>query len=156
MRVGVDANLSFRTVNALSAVFSDSERLDAPTFECVGSGPAESDVMWISQFASDGGSAIIGVDRRIIAKPHEIRALHEAGLSACFLDFGQNGAKLHFQTGAIVNLWPRLNAIWIDARNPIILRAKVLPSLSWHQIEELQFEMDGDVPRVRHMAFRED
>src|SRR5689334_14806672 len=129
MRVGVDANLSYRTVNALNAVHADSENPAAPVFECVGAGEADSDAQWLSEFATSGGNAILGIDKHILSRPHEVKALKEARLSACFLDFGVKGAKLHFQTGSLVNLWPRIAAIWVPARKPVILRAKVLSSL---------------------------
>lgn len=153
MRVGVDANLSYRTVNALNAVYADSENQNAPVFECVGAGEAESDAPWLSEFAKRGGNAILGVDKRILSRPHEVKALQEAGLSACFLDFGANGAKLNFQTGSLVNLWPRISAIWMPSSGPVILRAKVLSSLSSHSIEELDVTIDGDIPKVSHRKF---
>lgn len=156
MRVGIDANLSYRTVAALNALYADPQNASCPTFECVGAGEAQSDAPWISEFAKAGGTALIGVDKRILARPHEVKALAEAGLSACFLDFGKGGAALNFQSGSIVNLWPRLHEIWLSANQPIILRAKVLQTLSWHQLEQLEFELDGEVPKVRHSKFRDD
>lgn len=156
MRVGVDANLSYRVVDALNAIFGDAKNPKAPTFEQVGVGRADSDAPWIADFANEGGRAILGVDKRIIARPHEVQALREASLSACFFDFGKKGARLNFQSGSILNLWPRIEAIWTSSRKPIILRAKVSANLDWQRLEQLDYEMDDGVPRVRHIAFRED
>lgn len=156
MRVGVDANLSFRTADALRALFSDSSNQKAPIFEPVGAGSAQSDAPWIADFAASGGNAIIGLDKRILARPHEVKALQDAGLNACFFDFGRSSAQLHFVSAGIVHWWPRIGGIWAAEKGPTILRVKVTTALSWQGLEQLQFEMDGDVPRVRHEVYRDD
>jgi hypothetical protein len=155
MRVGVDANLSFRTADALTALFSDPDNSKSPKFECVGSGSAESDAPWITEFASSGGDAIIGLDKRILSRPHEVKALQEAGLNACFFDFGKAAARLHFVSAGIVHWWPRLEGIWQAEKPPIVLRVKVTTALSWQGLEQLRFEIDGDIPRVHHEAYRD-
>lgn len=155
MRVGVDANLSFRTAAALTALFSDPRNSKAPSFECVGGGAAKSDEPWISEFAATGGNAFIGLDKRILSRPHEVKALQDANLNACFFDFGKSAAKLHFVSAGIMHWWPRIEEIWVAEKSPTILRVKVTTALSWQGLEQLKFEMDGDVPRVHHEAYRD-
>lgn len=153
MRVGIDANLSSRLANALGALFSDSAVSSAPIFQPVGIGPATSDVLWLSDFAASGGNAIIGQDRRILSRPHEVQALNDAHLHACLFDFGQSGAKGYFQAASIIHWWPRLHQVWSMSVVPVILRVKPTNSLNWNGLEELRYELEDGVPRVRHAAY---
>ena len=141
MWVGVDANISVRIVQALSALYSTSR------FQQVGTGPAGSDAPWIAEFAKRGGQGVLGLDRQILAKPHEVSALQTSGLAACFFDFGRAQVP-KLQAAAIIYLWPSIERRWEDSPGTI-LRVKATPNLSAIKLETLEFWLEAGVPRVR-------
>ncbi|MEA1940798.1 MAG: hypothetical protein U9P68_00990 [Pseudomonadota bacterium] len=103
MRVGLDANLSPRLVDALNALYGNKQL----SFERVGSSP---DSVWLPEFSADGGSAFIAQDKRILSRPHEVVALANSGLHGFFLNYGKGGAKFPYIAAHVVFWWPAIKS----------------------------------------------
>lgn len=145
MRVGLDANISIRLVSALAALY------DRHTFQQVGAGKAESDVLWLDEFASNGGEVLIGLDRRIMSRPHEVGALQRSGLKCCFFDF-KRAARLNIQAAHIAYSFPILIEKWESTAIPRVLRYTADTRLTMTALSGMEFFEDGGAPRVRKIA----
>ena len=117
MLVGLDANISPKVVRALSELYS------AHTFQSVGVGKANSDAPWISEFAIDGGDGYLGLDKQILNRPHEVKALQESGLHSCLFDFGKLSG-LSPQAAISIFVLPRIAKAWLELEGEVVLRAR--------------------------------
>ena len=141
MKVGIDANLSERTVRAMNALFSGNEL----SFSLVGAGKASSDAPWIGEFAREGGTAFIGLDKAIMRRPHEVEALVNSGLYAFFLDFGKSQLRGHEIASYLIHWWPEFQRS-IGGENRIF---RTSPNQRpYHTLQALRIELVDGVKRV--------
>ncbi|MEM6555535.1 MAG: hypothetical protein AAF642_06660 [Pseudomonadota bacterium] len=138
----MDANISPKVVRALSALFPAHE------FCSVGTGKADSDAPWISEFASAGGDGFIGLDKQIHNRPHEVKALQESGLNSCLFEFGKL-VGLSPQAAVLVYAWPKIANAWQEARGGLVLRLRPTLNLNSMRLEQLEFWIDNGQPRLR-------
>ncbi|MEQ8404819.1 MAG: hypothetical protein RKE49_06965 [Oceanicaulis sp.] len=101
MKVGLDANLSRRLVDAMNAIHGRDDQ-----FVQVGAGPAHSDAPWITAFSNDGGQVLIGADQAILKRPFEVEALSDSGLHAFFLGYGKANPKGYVIASFLIWWWP--------------------------------------------------
>jgi len=141
VKIGIDANLSGRMVEAMNALFAN----DDLSFVQVGAGRADSDAPWIGAFAAQGGAAFVGADKAIMRRPHEVEALAKSGLYAFFLDFGKSQPKRHDIASYLIHWWPELEKrIGTDHR---IFRTPP-NQRQYDKLQKLRIELVGGVKRV--------
>lgn len=104
MKVGLDANLSPKLVRALNELYGRAD------LEFVSVGAGKDDVVWLPEFAASGGDAMIGMDQKILSRPHEVHALIQSGLTAFFLNFGKAQPRINMIASRVIYWWPYFEA----------------------------------------------
>lgn len=69
------------------------------------------DETWIAHFAAGGGNAILSGDRKMRARPSQIRAIRESGLVAVFMSSGWSQAAGPEQAAQVVFWWRQIETI---------------------------------------------
>lgn len=139
MKIGVDANLSVRIANALNALFADQN------CEFIPVGIGTDDAIWISDFARQGGNAFIGLDKRILSRPNEVKALHDSGLYAFVFSFGKVMPQRHKIASRIIDWWPACASHLKDDDRVF----RIPPGAkSYDKIETLRFSLRSGAPSV--------
>lgn len=66
------------------------------------------DISWITDFSRNNGNVIISGDANIHNKPHQLLALHNAGLISFFMEGQWCSQQLHTQAAHIIKWWPAI------------------------------------------------
>jgi hypothetical protein len=69
-----------------------------------------SDEHWITSFGKDGGTAILTADTDFVKRPHQVMAVHDAGLRIVHLPPKWANAPLHLQIAHLLIWWGRIEA----------------------------------------------
>ncbi len=74
------------------------------------------DQIWVRQFASAGGEAIIGGDFAMTKKPHEVVAIAETGLRLVVLDQRWPRESKHVQISYLFYWWQHIESVLVSAK----------------------------------------
>jgi hypothetical protein len=66
------------------------------------------DETWLPRFAQESGNAILSADRKMLARPNQIRAIAATGLVGIFLPRRWAESRRHIQAAHILYWWPRI------------------------------------------------
>lgn len=80
------------------------------------------DEIWVRKFAAAGGQAIVTGDAAMMARPHEVAAIKEAGLILIVLPKNWTTWRLHLQLAHLAFWWPRIEATLAVAKAPSCYR----------------------------------
>jgi hypothetical protein len=72
--------------------------------------PRTADETWVPRFKIEGGEGILSADRKMLARPHQLAAIRDAGLVGVFLSPQWAEAKRHAQAANLLWWWPRIEA----------------------------------------------
>lgn len=73
-------------------------------------GQGQADEHWITQFANDGGEAILSADKDFLTLEPQVNAVFDTGMRVIHLPKRWGLAKGHLQAGFILQWWPRIEA----------------------------------------------
>lgn len=135
MRIRADEHVSLGIVHmvrdlALSAPFELTS-----VYETAQRGT--DDAYWVTQFADDGGDAILTADTDFFKKPHQVVAIYRTGLRVIYLPPKWANAQRHLQAAHILMWWRRIAQKLLDA-NP-----REVWVVKWNVSE------DGDLERKK-------
>lgn len=68
------------------------------------------DETWIPRFVAEGGRVILSADRKIMARPHQLKALIDGGLIGVFLPAKWAESRGHAQAAHLLWWWPKIEA----------------------------------------------
>lgn len=77
----------------------------------------ESDVYWATQFAKEGGTAILTADTDFFKKPHQVIAIQRTGLKVIHLPARWQNARCHLQAAHILLWWKRIEQKLTECKN---------------------------------------
>ena len=106
MKVRADENVSIKIVQAIRLVCLSSTWELSHVREH--HGPRTHDETWLPRFAAEGGKAFVTGDARILARPHQLVAVRDAGLSSIVLSQEWTEAKRHDQAAHLIYWWPKI------------------------------------------------
>lgn len=66
------------------------------------------DEHWATQFANEGGHAILSADKDFHTKPNQIIAIQRTGLKVIYLPAKWQGAQCHLQAAHVLLWWDRI------------------------------------------------
>jgi hypothetical protein len=66
------------------------------------------DETWVPQFVSEKGRGILSADRKMLARPHQIRAIKDGELIGVFFSHEFAEAKRHQQAALVLWWWPKI------------------------------------------------
>jgi len=66
------------------------------------------DVHWVTQFGKEGGKAIISADTDFFRRPHQVMAVHDAGLMIIHMPHKWANAPRHLQAAHMLAWWKRI------------------------------------------------
>jgi hypothetical protein len=114
LKIRGDEHVSPEVVDAVvRSALSEGFTLDCIT-EIGARGSA--DVHWITAFAEEGGKAILTADTDFIRRPHQVMAVHDAGLAIIHLPPKWQNAQLHMQMAHLLIWWKRIEAAVSEAK----------------------------------------
>lgn len=74
------------------------------------------DQHWVTVFAKEGGRVILSADTDFLKRPHQVMAVHDAGLSIIHLPGRWANAELHLQMAHLLIWWKRIEAALAGAK----------------------------------------
>jgi PIN like domain len=89
---------------ALSAGFEFSSVIDSGH-------RGSTDVHWVTAFGSEGGKAILTADTDFFSRPHQVMAVHDAGLMIIHMPPKWANAPCHLQAAHILAWWRRIEVV---------------------------------------------
>ena len=75
------------------------------------------DEYWATEFAKDGGDAILTADTDFFRKPNQVVAIDRTGLKVIHLPSRWANARAHLQAAHILMWWPRIE-VKLHEANP--------------------------------------
>lgn len=107
MKIHADENVSHRLVEALNLAGVKHSEIELSSVYSVGH-KGWSDVDWVSEFAADGGRAILSGDKDFQRKMPQIRAITNTGLIVILLPERWNTANLNIKAASILIWWDEI------------------------------------------------
>jgi len=101
-------------------------------------GARTADETWVPKFATEGGKAIVTADANMLARPHQILAIHQSGVVGLILPHTWATAKRHIQASSLIYFWPEVEALFFAAQLGDFWRMS--PKLHRGQIEKLDID----------------
>ncbi|MBS4046130.1 MAG: DUF5615 family PIN-like protein [Alphaproteobacteria bacterium] len=74
------------------------------------------DETWIPRFAREGGQVILSGDRKMLARPHQIKAIAESGVIGVFLSSQWAQAQRHIQAAHLIHCWPEIERALLESK----------------------------------------
>ena len=105
MKVRLDENLSYRVAGAIRAILTGRTGLHVDWVRDIHP-PSTKDPSWISQFAAEGGNAIVSGDANILQHWPDLIAYMESGLVSFFPPPSFDKLKGYGQASLILRWWP--------------------------------------------------
>ena len=72
---------------------------------------SSSDVHWVNMFAKEGGTAILTADTDFFKRPHQVMAVHDAGLMIIHMPPKWANAPCRLQASHMLAWWQRIEAV---------------------------------------------
>lgn len=107
------------------------------------------DDIWVRRFAKAGGQAIVGGDRRMITRPHELVAIVEEGLRLAILDQRWAREKRNVQVAHIFLWWPLIEEAVTKAKKGACLRVPWSWSPKLGDIKPAEVDVAGAYRKLR-------
>jgi hypothetical protein len=116
MKIRADEHVSLKLVETVRTVaIGRSDLILSSVYESDQRGMA--DHHWITEFADEGGHAILSADTDFFMKHQQVLAVEKTGLRVVWFAPPHGNAKLELQTANVLTWWPRIEAKLREARS---------------------------------------
>ena len=111
MRIRADEHITKKIVRSVNEICGQELIDDVELSSIYDEGHhGSSDEYWATEFAKNGGSAILTADTDFFRKPNQIVAIHQTRLNVFHLPPRWANARAHLQAAHILMWWPRIAA----------------------------------------------
>lgn len=107
------------------------------------------DEIWVRRFAKAGGEAIIGADRRMVTRPHELVAIVEEGLRLAVLDQRWAREARNVQVAHLFLWWPCIESAVSTARKGTCLRVPWSWSADASEIKPIKVDLQDAYRKLK-------